>query len=97
MLHEPALQTGEDNASAYKARLGVWMFLLYAIIYAGFVVINLTNAELMEKVVVLGLNLAVVYGFGLIIFALALALVYSHLCSRKERLLNRDVKNEEGE
>ena len=51
------------------------MFTLYAVIYAGFVVVNLVRPGLMEKAVIAGLNLAVVYGFGLIIFALILALV----------------------
>ncbi len=96
MLHEPAAQSGPDNATAYKTRLGVWMFLLYAIIYAGFVGINLVKPELMERIIVLGLNLAVVYGFGLIIFALLLALIYSALCTRMETKLNKDIKKEGG-
>ena len=95
MLHEPAVQTGKDNATAYKTRLGVWMFIFYAIIYAGFVAINLVKADLMEKIVFLGLNLAVVYGFGLIIFALLLALFYSSLCTRMEKKLNKDVEKVE--
>jgi hypothetical protein len=39
----------------------------------------------MEVSVVWGINLAVVYGFGLIIAALALALVYDALCRSRER------------
>ncbi|MDP8212082.1 MAG: DUF485 domain-containing protein [Candidatus Zapsychrus exili] len=88
MLHEPAEVSGPDNAEDYKMRLGVFMFILYALIYAGFVVINLTNPILMEKTIFLGLNLAVVYGFGLIIFALVLALIYTTMCSKKEDELN---------
>jgi hypothetical protein len=42
----------------------------------------------MEKTVIFGLNLATAYGFGLIIFALILALIYNRLCAAKERLLN---------
>ncbi|MBN2207482.1 MAG: DUF485 domain-containing protein, partial [Candidatus Aminicenantes bacterium] len=84
MLHEPAAKPGADPAFAYKRRLGVWMFLLYAAIYAGFVAINLARPALMEKTVLFGLNLAVVYGFGLIIFALILALIYSRACGRRE-------------
>ena len=41
----------------------------------------------MEKIVFGGLNLAVVYGFGLIIFALILALIYSRACGRREKRL----------
>jgi hypothetical protein len=31
------------------------------------------------------LNLAIVYGFGLIIFAILQAILYNYLCSRKEK------------
>ena len=85
MLHEPAAQSGPDPASGYKQRLGVIMFVIYAIIYGGFTLINVTNAELMEKEIVFGLNFAVVYGFGLIFTALALALIYNALCTSRER------------
>lgn len=87
MLHEPAGQSGADPASPYKTRLGSWMFLLYAAVYAGFVAISVGAPALMERQVAWGLNLAVVYGFFLIVFALLLALVYNALCSRKEREL----------
>lgn len=85
MMHgPPAPQPHEDKAARYKARLGVWMFLLYGIVYAGFVVINTVDPSMMAEVV-FGQTLAVVYGFGLIIFALLLALVYNNLCYREER------------
>ncbi|MEI7768165.1 MAG: DUF485 domain-containing protein [Phycisphaerae bacterium] len=87
MLHEPAAPSGKDPASDYKKRLGVWMFIPYALVYASFVVINLTNPKVMEIVVLMGLNVAVVFGFGLIILAMVLALIYNHLCTRKEALM----------
>ena len=90
MLHEPAPQSGDDLASAYKSRLGVWMFILYAIFYVGFVAINVLNPLTMASIVFLGLNLAVVYGFGLIAFAMILALIYNWLCTRKENQLQAD-------
>ena len=85
MLHEPAAKQGRDLASAYKTRLGVWMFILYALVYAGFVAINLIAPRMMEATVLAGLNLAVVYGFDLIFFALFLALIYNALCMREEK------------
>ena len=88
MLHEPAAQSGKDLAISYKMRLGVWMFLLYAAAFFGFVGINVIKPSLMETIVLLGLNLAVVYGFGLIVLALVLALIYNHMCVGQERLLN---------
>ena len=87
MLHEPVAKKGPDPASPYKTRLGVWMFVLYALIYAGFVAINLIAPHQMDAIVIAGLNLATVYGFGLIAFALVLALIYNALCMREEKRL----------
>lgn len=85
MLHEPAAKLEKDHASAYKMRLGMRMFVVYAIIYAGFVAINVLSPLSMETIIIFGLNLAVVYGFGLIIIALTLALIYNYLCTKKEK------------
>ena len=87
MLHEPAKQSGDDLASSYKSRLGVRMFFVYAFLYAGFVLINVLWPKTMGIIIVAGLNLAVVYGFFLIVFAIILALIYNWLCSRKEKEL----------
>ncbi len=88
MLHDPAAESGPDHAQDYKARLGVRMFLGYAAIYVGFVALNIISPTIMEKTVFLGLNLAVVYGFGLIIVALIMALIYNGACGKKEQELN---------
>lgn len=87
MLHEPAAVSGKDPAFTYKRRLGVRFFLAYAAVYAGFVLLNLIRPTLMEVRVVAGLNLAVVYGFGLILLAFIIAFGYNWACSRKEREL----------
>lgn len=87
MLHEPAAKQDRDPASGYKTRLGVWMFLFYALVYAGFVAINLISPRAMESIVFSGLNLAVVYGFGLIVLALVMALIYNAYCMREEKRL----------
>ncbi len=92
MLHEPAASAGKDPAFGFKRRLGVIMFVIYAVIYAGFVAVNLISPVLMEAIVAAGLNLAVVYGFGLIVFALILALIYNGICGRKEAVLAADDK-----
>jgi uncharacterized membrane protein (DUF485 family) len=96
MLHEPVKLEEKDNATPYKMRLGVWMFLAYLIVYSGFVAINVIKPVMMESVVLFGLNLAVVYGFGLIIFALILALIYNQLCKIKEKELNKSANDKEG-
>jgi uncharacterized membrane protein (DUF485 family) len=98
MLHEPAAQCGPDNASGYKTSLGVKMFIIYALVYSGFVAINLISPKLMESTVVFGLNLAVCYGFGLIVLALVMALVYNKVCTAKEMELNgKEPVTKEGE
>ena len=38
--------------------------------------------------VILGLNLAVVYGMGLIVLAIVMGLVYNQMCTKKEDELN---------
>jgi uncharacterized membrane protein (DUF485 family) len=85
MLHEPSASSAPDYAVKEKTRLGVWMFLAYAVVYAGFVAINVLKPVLMETRIVFGLNLAVFYGFGLIVLALILALVYNHACRAHEK------------
>lgn len=93
MLHEPAANSGPDHASEYKARIGAYMFALYSLVYVGFVVVNLVSPVLMEKIIFLGLNLAVVYGFGLIIFALFLALIYNGMCAKEESRVNSSARD----
>jgi hypothetical protein len=84
MLHEPATPVGKDPSGPYKMRLGVWMFLFYSLFYASFVAVNLLYPSVMGMVVFLGLNLATVYGFSLILVALIEALVYDAMCRKKE-------------
>jgi len=88
MGHGPAVKLGRDDAATYKTRLGIWMFLLYTLVYAGFVVINAVWPDLMAKIV-FGQTLAVVYGFGLIGFALVLAMIYNKFCTAAEKRMNQ--------
>ena len=87
MLHEASVVLGADPAFSFKRRLGVIMFLCYAAVYAAFIAINVIKPGVMESIVLAGLNLAVVYGFGLILLALVMALVYSAACGRREKAL----------
>jgi hypothetical protein len=88
MEHGPAVEWSEDRSESYKKRIGFFFFLGYAIVYAGFIVINTIWPKTMEMKVVFGLNLAVSYGYGLILLAIVAGLVYNVLCGRKERELN---------
>ena len=90
MDHGPAVELGEDLAIKKKTKLGVILFFIYFIVYAGFVTIGVVDYKLMGKIVLGGQNLAVVYGFGLIIFAILLGLFYNWKCTNYENLMNKE-------
>jgi uncharacterized membrane protein (DUF485 family) len=90
MLHEPSVNIGTDNAAPKKAKLGVILFIFYTLIYAGFVVIGLTKPELMGMESMGGQNLAIVYGFGLIVLAIVMGFIYNFFCTRMENKMNKN-------
>ena len=63
-----------------NARLGMRLFFIYLVMYLVFVLVNAFSADTMETPAIAGLNLAIVYGFGLIITALVMAFIYGALC-----------------
>lgn len=84
MDHGPATEWKEDEkTSRKKTRLGIWMFAGYAIVYMAFIILNVVNPKLMGLDVGM-LNLAIIYGFGLIVLALIMALIYNALCGWAE-------------
>ena len=58
------------------SRLGLILFGLYLLLYGGFVLLNAFSPTTMERTPVAGVNLAILYGFGLIIAALVMSLIY---------------------
>lgn len=89
MQHGPATEWKRDKASSLKELLGKWMFLLYTLVYAGFIVINVFSPKFMG-IDVGSMNVAIIYGFGLIIFAIFLAFAYNHVGTHAEELLCDD-------
>ena len=67
-----------------NARIGLVLFGVYSLLYGGFVLLNAFSPDTMEFTPVAGINLAILYGFGLIATALILALVYGWLCKPSE-------------
>lgn len=67
-----------------NARIGFVLFLVYLVLYGGFVLLNAFWPDVMEVTPVAGINLAILYGFALIVAALVLALVYGWLCRIEE-------------
>jgi len=66
--------------SARNARYGLWLFGIYLAMYGGFMGLSAFEPQLMSKAPFGGVNLAILYGFGLILAALLLALIYMVLC-----------------
>ncbi|MCP5052685.1 MAG: DUF485 domain-containing protein [bacterium] len=75
-----------------KTKLGLILFGIYALIYTGFIVINTLSPQTMGVRIFAGLNLAVVYGFGLIILAIVMGVIYNHICTKHER---NSIKHQE--
>lgn len=93
MEHGSAAKLSIDHASKKKSKLGVILFIFYSIVYAGFVTIGVVNYELMGKILIGGQNLAVIYGFGLIVLAIVLGLIYNAICTGYENKLNKEEQS----
>ena len=80
--HGPAAvkEIEDPRIATRNARYGMILFLIYLAFYGGFVGLNAFAPVQMEATPALGLNLAILYGFGLIVVAMILALVYTWLC-----------------
>jgi len=79
----PVAREQEDAAVvAHNTRMGVIFFVIYVIFYGGFMALSAFSPDTMSKPFLGGANLAVVYGFSLIILALVLALAYMKACRR---------------
>ena len=56
------------------------LFVIYLLLYVGFIVVNAFAPDFTETIVAAGLNLAIVYGFALIFAALVMSIIYGVLC-----------------
>jgi uncharacterized membrane protein (DUF485 family) len=64
---------------------------VYLLLYSGFVLLAAFKPEIMELTPFAGVNLAIWYGFGLIIAALVLALGYGWACRSNGRVSAESV------
>ncbi len=62
--------------STFKQRIGLILFAIYLVVYGVFVLLNAFAPDVMTFEPISGVNLAVVYGFGLILSAFGLAVIY---------------------
>ncbi len=89
MSHENVTSDRKDCAAPIKAKLGLWMFLIYTIVYAGFILITAFMPDVMGMAIG-KINLAIFYGLFLIVFAVILAFVYNFICARCEKKMNKE-------
>ncbi|MBU0952325.1 MAG: DUF485 domain-containing protein [Elusimicrobia bacterium] len=94
MHHGKSTEWKKDNAASLKELLGKWFFLLYSLVYAGFIFINVMSPKFMG-IDVSNWNVAILYGIGLITLAMVLAAIYNHISTHAEELLNPKEKDDE--
>lgn len=84
----PATAHADDHpgTSARNARSGLVLFFVYLLFYGAFMGIAAFAPHVMARPAIAGVNLAIVYGFGLIGGALVVAAIYMWLCGRNARL-----------
>ena len=73
-----------------KQKIGLVLFAIYLIVYGGFVLLNAFAPNVMQLKPIAGVNLAIVYGFGLILSAFGLAVIYGIISGRRG---DNDVKD----
>jgi uncharacterized membrane protein (DUF485 family) len=81
----PETREQEDAAVvAHNTRIGLVLFACYVALYAGFMALSAFRPATMSKPFLGGANLAVVYGFVLIVAAMVLALLYMRICRKSK-------------
>ena len=78
--HRPSEPTSADRRNS---RLGLWLFAGYCAAYGLFMALAAFSPDTMALRVGGRVNLAVTYGFGLIVLAFVLAVIYLVACSRR--------------
>ena len=79
----PPHHDDHPHTIARNARNGLILFAVYVLFYLGFMLLSALRPDLMASRPFGGVNLAILYGFGLIVAALVLALVYMVLCKKR--------------
>lgn len=70
----------EDAVAGRNARYGLALFFVYFALYATYMALSAFYPQVMRSTPLGGVNLAILYGFALIVAAFVLALVYMYLC-----------------
>jgi uncharacterized membrane protein (DUF485 family) len=78
--HHAEREPEDELTIRRNARYGIVLFTAYLVLYGGFVLVNAFESSIMDNIIWRGVNLAILYGFGLILAAIVLAMVYGWLC-----------------
>jgi uncharacterized membrane protein (DUF485 family) len=80
--HGPSthVETETEQMAARNARIGRVLFAVYLVAYVGYMMLVAFVPETLRRVTPPGVNVAVSYGFSLIVGALVLALLYAWMC-----------------
>ncbi|MGD9634682.1 MAG: DUF485 domain-containing protein [Pirellulales bacterium] len=65
---------------ARNTRWGLVLFVVYLAFYSGFVLLAAFSPDSLAQLPLAGVNLAIWYGFALIVVALVLAFFYGWVC-----------------
>ncbi|QOV90426.1 DUF485 domain-containing protein [Humisphaera borealis] len=79
-VSDPNHSKAHTDAWAHNARIGLILFVIYLILYGVFIVLSAFMRDTMKTPSIAGVNLAIVYGFGLIVGAFVLAVIYMVIC-----------------
>jgi uncharacterized membrane protein (DUF485 family) len=85
--HGPSghVETETEEMAARNARVGRVLFVVYLVAYVGYMVLVAFVPAALRKVTPPGVNVAISYGFSLIVGALVLALFYAWMCRAGKR------------
>lgn len=76
-MSDSSLPYAEVAHRSANQSLGLVLFAIYFLFYAGFIAITVYDYTILGKEVFAGVNLAIVYGMGLILLAIVLAVIYA--------------------
>jgi uncharacterized membrane protein (DUF485 family) len=87
MSHGPSTEWKAEKSESFKTRLGLIMFAIFSPVYLAFILLCVISPTAVGTDVG-SLNVAIIFGFGIIVLAIIQALIYNFICSKKEEELD---------
>jgi uncharacterized membrane protein (DUF485 family) len=82
--------------STRNSRIGLALFFIYLLFYGAFVLIAAFSPQTFDATPLAGVNVAIWYGFGLIVSAIILAFFYGLACRKETTAPNTMSSRNEG-